>query len=136
MIFDGYLVFFIEILSREESKIMIKFLFTILSSIYYVINTILSSMIVCKKNEIFDERLDTIHIQYILDSTVRIVKLIFHKFILFLWRNKNIFIDLRYFSRGRHIFQDFNKFCTNLINNLSSLRETHRFPEENRRDNR
>lgn len=55
---DIYLVFFIEILSREESKIMIKFLFTILSSIYYVINTILSNMIVCKKNEIFDERLD------------------------------------------------------------------------------
>lgn len=104
---DIYLVFFIEILSREESKIIIKFLFTILSSIYYVINTILSNMIVCKKNEIFDERLD---IQYILDSTVRIVKLIFHRFILFLWRNKNIFIDLRYFSRGRHIFQDFNKF--------------------------
>lgn len=55
---DIYLVFFIEILSREESKIIIKFLFTILSSIYYVINTILSSMIVCKKNEVFDERLD------------------------------------------------------------------------------
>lgn len=57
---DIYLLFFIGILSRKESKIMIKFLsnifhlFTILLTLFYRI----SSMIICKKNEIFDKRLN------------------------------------------------------------------------------
>lgn len=44
------------ILSREETKIMIEFLFFI--DLLYTLFYRISSMIVCKNNEIFDERLN------------------------------------------------------------------------------